>query len=62
MKKLYEKPVAEKIQFDYSAQVVAASGGNDWAVDPEVTGAMRNLVSQGCKAFMGVGCVSHGVL
>ena len=61
MKKTYEKPVAEKIQFDYSAQVVAASGGNDWAVDPNYPTVMRNLFSAGCKAVIGTGCVNNDV-
>lgn len=55
MKKLYEKPVAEKIQFDYSAQVVAASnlGKNDWIPSH---GGMANFLATGCWVWQDSGC------
>lgn len=41
MKKHYETPTVEKIQFDYREQVVAASG------DP--SGPVRTIFSDGCN-------------
>lgn len=63
MKKTYEKPMAEKIQFDYTAQVVAASGNNDWGVDPIQPGHMRNMFdsARACQAFNYVGCTYYNV-
>lgn len=41
MKKQYETPTVEKIQFDYREQVVAASGGP--------SGPGRTIFSDGCN-------------
>ncbi len=35
MKKVYEKPMAEKIEFDYKNQVVASSTNCDYIIENE---------------------------
>lgn len=57
MKKTYEKPLAEKIQFNYSTQVVA-SDRSDWFA---YAGGMANYQDNSCKCYIPIGC-SYGIV
>lgn len=53
MKRTYEKPMAEKIQFDYSAQVVASGegGGSETYYYNNRTTGCYALFFQGCASY-----------
>jgi len=52
MKRIYEKPVVEKISFRYRDQVVAASGDGTTTNKPSVGEWTNNPGSSGCSWYL----------